>query len=308
MSSARSGTASTSISSGPCSSEAASGIAPLPYLSEALGGPPAVLGFRSDRHAQAAELVPNAQACVDPVLVTQLIPEGMDVLACGPESMLEAVRTVAADRPVWPGRRRWPAATGPATAARWRSTVCAQAPVRRRSGCSVLLNASGCLDALTAADVARGLDAFVTKNRHAPLPRDGTNTPVRIAETDVGNAQLDRAGESRHRPPLSLRATSSNYGELGVAGVGVGRRGSRPTTTAEICSRLDDHAEVSAIELTCPARNVDAPAESGHSDRQRFTSRDAEAVVGEALHRQCPTLRKSRGSPHRPQAPTASRS
>jgi NAD(P)H-flavin reductase len=71
------------------------GIAPLPYLSEALGRPPAVLGFRSDRHAQAAELVPNAQACVDPILVTQLIPEGMDVLACGPEPMLEAVRAVA---------------------------------------------------------------------------------------------------------------------------------------------------------------------------------------------------------------------
>jgi NAD(P)H-flavin reductase len=71
------------------------GIAPLPYLSEALGRPPAVLGFRSDRHAQAAELVPNAQACVDPVLVTELIPDGMDVLACGPEPMLEAVRAVA---------------------------------------------------------------------------------------------------------------------------------------------------------------------------------------------------------------------
>jgi NAD(P)H-flavin reductase len=71
------------------------GIAPLPYLSEALGHPPAVLGFRSDRHAQAAELVPNAQACIDPVLVTQLIPEGMDVLACGPQPMLEAVRAVA---------------------------------------------------------------------------------------------------------------------------------------------------------------------------------------------------------------------
>ena len=71
------------------------GIAPLPYLSEALGRPPAVLGFRSDRHAQAAELVPNAQACVDPILVTQLIPDGMDVLACGPQPMLEAVRAVA---------------------------------------------------------------------------------------------------------------------------------------------------------------------------------------------------------------------
>jgi NAD(P)H-flavin reductase len=71
------------------------GIAPLPYLSEALGRPPAVLGFRSDRHAQAAELVPNAQACVDPILVTQLIPDGMEVLACGPQPMLEAVRAVA---------------------------------------------------------------------------------------------------------------------------------------------------------------------------------------------------------------------
>jgi NAD(P)H-flavin reductase len=73
------------------------GIAPLPYLSEALGRPPAVLGFRSDWHAQAAELVPNAQTCVEPTLVTQLIPAGMDVLACGPEPMLEAVREVSPD-------------------------------------------------------------------------------------------------------------------------------------------------------------------------------------------------------------------
>jgi NAD(P)H-flavin reductase len=73
------------------------GIAPLPYLSEALGRPPAVLGFRSDWHAQAAELVPNAQTCVEPTLVTQLIPDGMDVLACGPEPMLEAIRAASPD-------------------------------------------------------------------------------------------------------------------------------------------------------------------------------------------------------------------
>ena len=71
------------------------GIAPLPYLAHQLPGAPAVLGFRSDWHAEAAELVPNAQVCVEPVLVTQLIPDGMDVLACGPEPMLEAVRRVA---------------------------------------------------------------------------------------------------------------------------------------------------------------------------------------------------------------------
>jgi NAD(P)H-flavin reductase len=71
------------------------GIAPLPYLSETLAHPPAVLGFRSDRHAEAAVLVPNAQSCVEPTLVTELIPAGMDVLACGPEPMLAAVRALA---------------------------------------------------------------------------------------------------------------------------------------------------------------------------------------------------------------------
>ena len=71
------------------------GAAPLPYLSEALGRPRSVLGFRSDWHAEAAELVPNAQVCVDPTLITELIPEGVDVLACGPAPMLEAVRRLA---------------------------------------------------------------------------------------------------------------------------------------------------------------------------------------------------------------------
>src|SRR5687768_9361318 len=36
------------------------GIAPLPYLSAWLDGPPALLGFRSAWHAEAAALVPNA--------------------------------------------------------------------------------------------------------------------------------------------------------------------------------------------------------------------------------------------------------
>jgi dihydroorotate dehydrogenase electron transfer subunit len=69
------------------------GIAPMPYLSEALGGPPAILGFRSERHAEAARLVPGAEVVVEPTLVTELLPDDPgDVLACGPEPMLEAVR------------------------------------------------------------------------------------------------------------------------------------------------------------------------------------------------------------------------
>jgi len=71
------------------------GIAPLPYLSEALEHPPAVLGFRSEHHAEAAVLVPNAEVVIDPVFVTEAIPPGHDVLACGPEPMLEAVRAIA---------------------------------------------------------------------------------------------------------------------------------------------------------------------------------------------------------------------
>jgi NAD(P)H-flavin reductase len=69
------------------------GIAPMPYLSEALGSPPAILGFRSERHAEAARLLPGAGVVVEPRLVTELLPaDPGDVLACGPEPMLEAVR------------------------------------------------------------------------------------------------------------------------------------------------------------------------------------------------------------------------
>jgi NAD(P)H-flavin reductase len=68
------------------------GIAPMPYLAEALGGAPALVGFRSDLHAQAAALLPGAEVVVEPRLVTELLPDDPgDVLACGPEPMLDAV-------------------------------------------------------------------------------------------------------------------------------------------------------------------------------------------------------------------------
>jgi dihydroorotate dehydrogenase electron transfer subunit len=71
------------------------GIAPLPYLSQRLGAPPAVLGFRSEWHAEAAALLPNADLVIDPTYVTELIEPGFDVLGCGPEPMLDAVRAIA---------------------------------------------------------------------------------------------------------------------------------------------------------------------------------------------------------------------
>jgi len=68
------------------------GIAPFPYLSECLGQPPAVLGFRTAHHAEAAGLVPRAEVVLDPTLVTDALPDDPgDILACGPEPMLDAV-------------------------------------------------------------------------------------------------------------------------------------------------------------------------------------------------------------------------
>ena len=71
------------------------GLAPLPYLAEALGRPPAVLGFRTEWHAEAAALVANAEVVIEPTYVTEVMPREHDVLACGPEPMLEAVRRLA---------------------------------------------------------------------------------------------------------------------------------------------------------------------------------------------------------------------
>jgi dihydroorotate dehydrogenase electron transfer subunit len=71
------------------------GIAPFPYLSERLGRPPAVLGFRTSDHAEAAALVPNVEVVVEPRLVTELLRPRHAVLACGPEPMLAAVARLA---------------------------------------------------------------------------------------------------------------------------------------------------------------------------------------------------------------------
>jgi dihydroorotate dehydrogenase (NAD+) catalytic subunit len=121
----------------------------------------------------------------------------------------------------------------------------------------VLLNASGCLDALVAPDVARALDAFVTKTV-TPLPRDG-NTPVRIAETDVG--MLNSIGLANPGIDRFLTRNLPRLEQLGVPlWVSVG--GFETDDYAEICSRLDDYASVSAIELNVSCPNVEAPVES----------------------------------------------
>jgi dihydroorotate dehydrogenase (NAD+) catalytic subunit len=122
----------------------------------------------------------------------------------------------------------------------------------------VILNASGCLDALTAPEVARQLDAFVTKTV-TPLPREG-NRPVRIAETDVGmlnSIGLANPGSS------GFRATLPRLEELGVpiwASVG----GFAAEDYAVLCAELDAEPAVDTIELNVSCPNVSAPDESAH--------------------------------------------
>jgi len=121
----------------------------------------------------------------------------------------------------------------------------------------MLLNASGCLDALTAPEVARSLDAFVTKTV-TPLQRGG-NAPVRIAETELGmlnSIGLANPGIDRFLAEVLPRL---RYLELPIW-VSVGGFGA--DEYAEICSRLDDYEEVSAIELNVSCPNVESPTES----------------------------------------------
>jgi dihydroorotate dehydrogenase (NAD+) catalytic subunit len=117
----------------------------------------------------------------------------------------------------------------------------------------MLLNASGCLDALTAPEVARQLDAFVTKTV-TPLPRPG-NAPTRIAETEAGmlnSIGLANAGRERF-----LAETLPRLRGFGMPlWVSVG--GFTAREYAETCERLEDVTV--ELNLSCP--NVDEAPES----------------------------------------------
>jgi dihydroorotate dehydrogenase (NAD+) catalytic subunit len=121
----------------------------------------------------------------------------------------------------------------------------------------VILNASGCLDALTAPDVARALDAFVTKTV-TPLPRGG-NPPVRIAETEHG--MLNSIGLANPGIDRFLADHLPRLAELGVPlWVSVG--GFAASEYAGSCARLDERTEVAALELNLSCPNVDEAPES----------------------------------------------
>jgi dihydroorotate dehydrogenase (NAD+) catalytic subunit len=118
----------------------------------------------------------------------------------------------------------------------------------------LLLNASGCLDALLAPDVARQLDGFVTKTI-TPLAREG-NAPPRIAETAYG--MLNAIGLANPGRERFLAETLPQLRELALPlWISVG--GFCAADYAETCARLHD---VEAIELNLSCPNVDEAADS----------------------------------------------
>jgi dihydroorotate dehydrogenase (NAD+) catalytic subunit len=117
----------------------------------------------------------------------------------------------------------------------------------------MILNASGCLDALAAPDVARSFDAFVTKTV-TPEPREG-NEPPRIAETEHG--MLNSIGLQNPGRERFLAEALPGLRKLGIPlWVSVGGFSARDY--AETCAALED--VTIELNLSCP--NVDEAPES----------------------------------------------
>jgi dihydroorotate dehydrogenase (NAD+) catalytic subunit len=120
-----------------------------------------------------------------------------------------------------------------------------------------LLNASGCLDALTAPKVARELDAFVTKTV-TPLARDG-NPPVRIAETEVG--MLNAIGLANPGIEAFLSGHLPHLAALGLP-IWVSVGGFSVQDYVTVAEQLGGRTDVAALELNLSCPNVDEVPEN----------------------------------------------
>jgi dihydroorotate dehydrogenase (NAD+) catalytic subunit len=120
-----------------------------------------------------------------------------------------------------------------------------------------ILNASGCLDALTAPDVARSLDGFVTKTV-TPLPREG-NPPPRIAETDGG--MLNSIGLQNPGIEAFVRQNLPRLATLRVP-IWVSVGGFSAADYADVCTQLDDCDDVVTVELNLSCPNVEEAPET----------------------------------------------
>ena len=120
-----------------------------------------------------------------------------------------------------------------------------------------LLNASGCLDGLTAPGVAAALDAFVTKTV-TPRAREG-NPPPRIAETESG--MLNSIGLQNPGIDVFVSEVLPRIADLGVP-IWVSVGGFAALDYAHVCARLDAEAVVDVIELNLSCPNVEEAPET----------------------------------------------
>jgi dihydroorotate dehydrogenase (NAD+) catalytic subunit len=124
----------------------------------------------------------------------------------------------------------------------------------------MILNASGCLDALLAPKIARSLDVFVAKTV-TPEPRAGNPQP-RLAESDFG--LLNSIGLQNPGLDVFCSEVLPRLEELEMPfWVSVG--GSNAADYAQVCERIDEHESVQALELNLSCPNVD-PAASGAAE------------------------------------------
>ena len=148
-----------------------------------------------------------------------------------------------------------------------------------------ILNASGCLDALAAPEVARQLDAFVTKTV-TPLPREGS-APPRIAETAHG--MLNAIGLANPGRERFLADHLPRLRELGIPlWVSVGgfcAGGLRRDLLAPVRHRGD------RAQSLLPERR--RGGRFGRGDRLRLPPGDGAAALREALRR-APRRRRGR--------------
>jgi dihydroorotate dehydrogenase (NAD+) catalytic subunit len=144
----------------------------------------------------------------------------------------------------------------------------------------VILNASGCLDALAAPEVARQLDVFVPQTV-TPLPREG-NAPERIAETAAG--MLNSIGLANPGIDAFLGDVLPRLLELGPP-VWVSVGGFSAADYGDLCGRLDDTG-AAALELNLSCPNVAEPEDEATSivtAARAATSKPLYATLSPAL-------------------------
>ena len=241
---------------------------------------------------------------IEPTLVTELIEPGCDVLACGPEPMLEAVARA---------RARRAARLGGADGLRLRRLLRLRGRDRRRAasasaskarcsdGCVRLLNASGCLDALTAPEVARAARRLRDEDGHAAAAR---------GQRAAADRRDRRTGCSTRSGSPTRAASASSPRRCRGCASSASRSGSRSAASPRHEYARDVRprsTSVEAIELNLSCPNVDEAAETRGRDRRRLPRGDRAAALREALAG-APGRRRTSPARSRRRAPTGSRS